>query len=317
MNDTQVCSQRNRHLQPQVGASRSSRRPVLQTETAERRPSQRIADLENAVLLMVVVVLMVVGLMVLVLLLPVVILVVGAPIALCIRAIVEIVRDETLIPQHDGEQRVVNLQLAVVFDEPEFAELVHEEVDARSRRPHHLGQRLLRQFRQHAMRRTRFTIARQEQQGAGEPLFARAEELIDGILFDPDVPRQHVGEEAIRERRPGVQLPHHFFFPNDDDGGGIDCGRRRHPAGLAGQTAFTKEVSGVAAMARPTFLSTPRFSTAGAVAYPAIQSIGTVNERLVSAERELRVQFTRIAQLQAQLDVVWGALRRSAKGVRA
>ena len=37
----------------------------------------------------------------------------------------------------------------------------------------------------------------------------------------------------------------------------------------------------------------------------------TVNERLANAERELRVQFTRIAQLQAQLDVIVGALRRS------
>lgn len=33
----------------------------------------------------------------------------------------------------------------------------------------------------------------------------------------------------------------------------------------------------------------------------------TVNQRLAQAERELRIQFTRIAQLQAQLDVVLGA----------
>jgi hypothetical protein len=41
----------------------------------------------------------------------------------------------------------------------------------------------------------------------------------------------------------------------------------------------------------------------------------TVNQRLGNAERELRVQFTRIAQLQAQLDVVLYALGRSAKGL--
>ena len=41
----------------------------------------------------------------------------------------------------------------------------------------------------------------------------------------------------------------------------------------------------------------------------------TVSERLANAERELRVQFTRIAQLQAQLDVVLGALRHSPNGV--
>jgi hypothetical protein len=37
------------------------------------------------------------------------------------------------------------------------------------------------------------------------------------------------------------------------------------------------------------------------------ESLWAVNQRLCIAERELRVQFTRIAQLQAQLDLVWGA----------
>jgi hypothetical protein len=47
----------------------------------------------------------------------------------------------------------------------------------------------------------------------------------------------------------------------------------------------------------------------------AIDSPWTVNQRLANAERELRVQFIRIAQLQAQLDVVVGALRGSPDGV--
>jgi hypothetical protein len=45
------------------------------------------------------------------------------------------------------------------------------------------------------------------------------------------------------------------------------------------------------------------------------ESLQAVNERLANAEQELRVQFTRIAQLQAQLDVVSGSLRRSLHGV--
>jgi hypothetical protein len=39
-------------------------------------------------------------------------------------------------------------------------------------------------------------------------------------------------------------------------------------------------------------------------------SLWAVEERLATAERELRVQFTRIAQLQAELDVLSAALRR-------
>jgi len=44
------------------------------------------------------------------------------------------------------------------------------------------------------------------------------------------------------------------------------------------------------------------------------ESLWTVNQRLVSAEQELRAQSTQIAQLQAQLDLVLEALRRSSDG---
>lgn len=43
----------------------------------------------------------------------------------------------------------------------------------------------------------------------------------------------------------------------------------------------------------------------------AKESLWAVNQRLANAERELRLQFTRIAQLQAQLDLLLAALRRS------
>ena len=41
----------------------------------------------------------------------------------------------------------------------------------------------------------------------------------------------------------------------------------------------------------------------------ATESLSAVNQRLANAERELRVQFIRMAQLQAQLDLVLSALR--------
>ncbi len=48
---------------------------------------------------------------------------------------------------------------------------------------------------------------------------------------------------------------------------------------------------------------------------PLRESLAAVHQRLSNAERELRIQFTRIAQLQAQLDVLLGALRRLPPGV--
>jgi hypothetical protein len=42
----------------------------------------------------------------------------------------------------------------------------------------------------------------------------------------------------------------------------------------------------------------------------SVDEIRALEERLAGVERELRLQFTRIAQLQAELDLSLGALRR-------
>jgi hypothetical protein len=47
------------------------------------------------------------------------------------------------VVQDDTEERAVHLEPAVVFDQAELAELVHEEVHPRARRAHHFGKRLL------------------------------------------------------------------------------------------------------------------------------------------------------------------------------
>ena len=54
----------------------------------------------------------------------------------------------------------------------------------------------------------------------------------------------------------------------------------------------------------------PRISRTG----PGGDSLAAAHQRLAKAERELRIQFTRIAQLQAQLDVIVGLLRRQLPG---
>jgi hypothetical protein len=46
-------------------------------------------------------------------------------------------------------------------------------------------------------------VPRHEQERAGEPLLAGVEQLIDQVLFDPDVPRQHVRDESVRHRSGG------------------------------------------------------------------------------------------------------------------
>ena len=56
----------------------------------------------------------------------------------------------------------------------------------------------------------------------------------------------------------------------------------------------------------PQVRSHRRFSTDATA-----QSLCAVERRLANAERELRIQFTRIAQLQSELDLLLAALRRA------
>jgi len=46
----------------------------------------------------------------------------------------------------------------------------------------------------------------------------------------------------------------------------------------------------------------------------AVESLSAVNKRLAEAEHRLEIQFTRIAQLQVQLDLVLAALQRVREG---
>ena len=60
--------------------------------------------------------------------------------------------------QHDAQERSVDLKAAVVLDEAQFPELVHEEIDARARCANHLGQRFLRHLGENSVRLVLFAV---------------------------------------------------------------------------------------------------------------------------------------------------------------
>src|ERR1700676_4676212 len=148
------------------------------------------------------------------------------------------------IVQHHAEEGIVDVDLAVVLDEAQFPEFVHEKINARARRANHLREHLLRYFGEHLLRLARIAIAREEQQGARQALLAGVEELVDEVFLYADVSCQHMGDKTVRELMFSLQRPNHLVFFNDHYGGGCDGGRRRHANRLARQTAFAQKITG-------------------------------------------------------------------------
>ena len=95
--------------------------------------------------------------------------------------------------------------MAVVVDEAELPELVHELIDARTRRSDDFGQRLLADRRGDGLRTTLLAEIRQQKKGSRQPLFARVEELVDQVFLDPAVPRQKMRIEQLGEARLGLK----------------------------------------------------------------------------------------------------------------
>jgi hypothetical protein len=86
------------------------------------------------------------------------------------------------------QQRTVNLYSAVVADEAQFSEFVHEGTDAGSRRADHLRQRPLIETCVDGLRAALLAEIGEQQKQTRKSLLAGIEELIDQIRFNPVVP---------------------------------------------------------------------------------------------------------------------------------
>jgi hypothetical protein len=91
----------------------------------------------------------------------------------------------------------VDLKAAVVIDEAEAAEFVHEKIDAGSGGADHLGKRLLAERRNDVL--GPFVLAEicEQQKNPRQALFAGIKELIDQVFFDAKIPMQQIGNEQL------------------------------------------------------------------------------------------------------------------------
>src|SRR6266705_6438157 len=88
-------------------------------------------------------------------------------------------RRETLLMQHDGEQRTVNFQPTVIVNEAELSEAIHKEVNSSSGRTDHFRQGYLAYLRNHVLRSLCLSKAGQQQKDPGQPLPSRIAKLVN------------------------------------------------------------------------------------------------------------------------------------------
>ncbi len=135
------------------------------------------------------------------------------------------------------------MDLAVVLDEAQFPEFVHEKIDLGPRRANHLRQHLLRYFGQHLLRMALRAIAREQQERARQAFLGRVEELVYQVLLDSYVSRKHISDEAVGELVFLVERANHLDFLNDEHGGSCNRDRSRHANGLARKAPFSQKIT--------------------------------------------------------------------------
>jgi len=135
--------------------------------------------------------------------------------------------------QNNAEQGTIHMQAvvviaAVIFNEAQLAEFVHEKIHARARGADHFGQHLLGNLWNYALRFVILAVARQKQQRARQPLLAGIEKLVDQIFFNADVASQHLGNEPVGEFVFRMEHLDHLFLVDDQDLSRCDRRGRAH-----------------------------------------------------------------------------------------
>jgi hypothetical protein len=93
--------------------------------------------------------------------------------------------------KNHAEERTVNLNPAIVVNEAQLSEFVHEKVDAGAGRTYHFRESFLTNvghfnFFGHAL----FAETSKQKKNTGKPFLAGVKKLVNQVFLVPDVPRQ-------------------------------------------------------------------------------------------------------------------------------
>jgi len=148
------------------------------------------------------------------------------------------------IVQDHVEQGLVDPDAAVVFNEAQLAEPVHEKAHARAGSADHLREGFLRDLGNQYVLLARLAEFRHQQKDARQTLFAGIEELIDEICLGTHAALQEKLQKQVGEATFLVHRTDHFIPYNLECSAGSNRGgSRQAPTNCCGKRLFSDKVS--------------------------------------------------------------------------
>jgi hypothetical protein len=103
--------------------------------------------------------------------------------------------------QNEVQEGLLNLHLAVVFDQTQLSKLVHEKIHAAPGRANYLSEGLLVHQYGYRVRTKVVAIVGQQQKSPCQPHLAGIEQLVDQVCFNSGGPGQKMAEKVVGKFR--------------------------------------------------------------------------------------------------------------------
>jgi len=146
--------------------------------------------------------------------------------------------------KHDADERAVDVHsTAVVINEAQVPEPIHEKTDSGAGCADHFGEGFLAHFRNERYRLGFLSKVGHQQEKPSEAFFAGIKEVIHQVRFHADVSGKQIGEKAFGKFRFLVEHAYHDSLLDPNDGAPFDGASGGHAKRLACQTALAKEAS--------------------------------------------------------------------------
>ena len=132
---------------------------------------------------------------------------------------------------------------AVIVDEAQLPEPVHEKTNPRASCTDHFRQHLLTDLGDYSLGHAFLAEMSQQQQNPGQSFFTGIEKLVNQIFFVSDVPCQQICHEYIRKRVFPVQDLHHGLLIDSHHRAIGHCGCGAQAERLPSKATFSEEIA--------------------------------------------------------------------------